>query len=76
MCNWADSTFCPVPIRRRPLVTALVHERVFKELDVISVEWEKQSRIVDLLPGLKMVEEQRIQRTYLGIKVHMHIDEV
>ena len=59
MYKCADGTLCPIPIRRRPLVTALFHEHVFKVLNVIPVPWEEISRIVNLFIELKAVKEQR-----------------
>ena len=49
-------TYCPIPIRRRPLVATLVDEGIFEVLNVIPVPWEEKSREVDLFYGLKMVK--------------------
>jgi len=56
VCKCAESTLCPIPIRRAPIVTALVLEHVFKVLDITSVPWEEKSRRVNLFVGLKMVK--------------------
>ena len=52
-CATTDLTLSPIPIRCRPLVTALVDESVFEVLEMISVPWEEHPREVDLLIGLK-----------------------
>ena len=53
-----NATLCPIPVRRRSFVTALLNEHIFKELKIISVPWEEHSREVDLFFGLKTVKGQ------------------
>ena len=52
-CTTADLTLSPVPVRCRPLVTALASEHIFEVLNIISVPWQEHPRKVNLLIGLK-----------------------
>ena len=46
-------TECPVPVRGRPVVAALVPQRVFKVFDKIAMPWQEETGEVDLvLEGL------------------------
>lgn len=49
----ANGTYCPIPVRCRSLVTALLNEGIFKVLEIVSVPWEEKSRKVDLSFGLE-----------------------
>ena len=59
----AKSTLSPIPIRLHPLVTALVLERVFKILNILSVPREEHPRKVNLSIGLKNEGAENSKRT-------------
>ena len=63
MCKTTNRTLSPVPVGCCPLVTALVNERVFEILGIISVPWEEQSRKVNLLIGLENESREDTKRT-------------
>lgn len=67
ICNCAEITYSPIPVRLRSLVTALVCERIFKVLDKISVPGEEKPRKVDLFTGLKIESTENTKRT-LGLR--------
>jgi hypothetical protein len=65
MCNCAESTLSPIPIRLRSLVTALFRERIFKVLDIISVPWQEHPRKVNLFIGLINEGTENTKRTLM-----------
>jgi hypothetical protein len=63
ICNRAESTLSPIPVRLRSLITALFFKRIFKVLEKISVPREEPPRKVDLFIELENGSTENIKLT-------------
>jgi len=59
--NYADSTFCPIPVRHHALVLALLNEYIFEVLNILPVPGKELSGKVDLFLVLKTVKARTKQ---------------